>query len=227
MKSKILIAVIGLVVLCFIVINKVNDYVEELNKQIKTKDELIESITKSDSLVDEKTKKYSETITKYINDCNVVINGKEFNFSEFIDIYSKEIQKSNTTRDSLHKYKTLYNQMKKVYGSPYTYRKKNDTTYKLTRNLTKADTAIAYLSTKEFLYETVQKYTDTAYAYKSILDAIEKRTDIKTSFKINNGKIQFELNGFEKIDSALVLLPYYRHRLIKKGATWYTEVDNE
>lgn len=226
MKNKIIISFIALFLFSFFVFNEVNNYIKDLEQKIKTKDERIENLIINDSIINNKTKEYSQVITKYIRDCKVVIDDKEYDYSEFIDMYVEEIEKGYKLRDSLHKYKTLYNVLKKEYGNPYTYKTKQNK-YQLIRNLTKTDTALAYLEVKDDFIDKINNCSDSLAVYKIILENIEKKLDISANYKIKNNNVEIDLKGVEKIDSALILLPYYRHRLYIKDNVWTIEVDEE
>jgi hypothetical protein len=226
MKNKIIISFIGLVILALFVFEEVNNYIEELSNTIRIKNERIESLIKNDSIINEKTKEYSQVITKYIRDCNVIVDDKEYSYSEFIDMYILEIEKGNKIKDSLHKYKTLYNVLKKEYGNPYSYKAKQNK-YQLTRNLTKTDTALAYFKLKDNFIKKINNCNDSLQVYKIMLESIERQLNIDANYKIENNNVKLDLRGIEKIDSALILLPYYRHRLSQKNNTWTIEVDGE
>lgn len=214
MKIRILISLIVLILFGFFVFQEVNDYINELNNQITIKDERIESLIQSDSIVYEKTKKYSETITKYVNDCNVTIGQTEYSLSEFIDLYIKQINEKIKIKDSLYKLNVLYKASIERYGKPYSFNRKNDSVIELVPHIT--DIEQNFKDAKESLG-----------LCKNLVEYIEERFDLKSKYTINNNTISYYYNGVERIGSALVLLPYYRHTLSLEGNTWSIQVDDQ
>lgn len=202
-------------------------YINDLKGQVTLKDERIEALKFSDSSVAEATKEYSNTITKYIKDCNVDVDGKTFTFDEFIDLYISEVENSNKIKDSLRKLSFLNKGYIKKYGPSLSLKKKNDSTIIIVNSPTRADTALAYLQELKSIENESTRIKDSLQVYRSMVHFLEKKFEIHSYYDMNNKSIKFGFNGLEKIDSALFLLPYYRHRLTIDSTTVTVEVDQE
>lgn len=226
MKNRIILILLILIVLGIIVFFVTQRHINYLSSQISIKDERIEAMKDGDSTLAEATKEYSNTITKYINDCTVLVDDKSYNLNQFIDLFVSEAQQKEELKDSLFKLKFLYDATVKKYGNSV-YIKETDSTIRVVNKLTKTDTALAYLNDYNKIKSNLNSASDSLSAYKYMIEYLEDRLDIKAKYKLIGNKYDFNYSGLKTIDSALILLPYYRHRLKIEGKTITVEVDNE
>jgi hypothetical protein len=77
----------------------------KLLRAIGQRDSLIASIQQKDQLYDSTTKAYSEVITRYISDCNILVDGKKVSNKQLINLFNQLINENDTLRDSLIYYK--------------------------------------------------------------------------------------------------------------------------
>lgn len=214
MKSRIILAITALLILGYFVFTDVNNYIEDLNNQIEVSNERIEALINSDSIVNEKTKEYSKTITKYVNDCSVSIGEKSYSLSDFIELYVEQIDEKTKLKDSLFKLNALYKASIKLYGEPYSLRRKNDTIMELIPQTTEIE-------------KKLQNTSDSLTIYRTLVEYVEDRFDLKSKYNIREKNISYYYEGVEKLDSALLLLPYYKNKISSEGNTWKVKVDNE
>ena len=74
-------------------------------------------------------------------------------------------------------------------------------------------------------HKLISRFRDSIDNLVWKLDVIKKNYGINYQIKrISPNKLSLE-KEIGMVDSAIVLLPYYRHTLTKKGDTWYIETD--
>src|SRR5690606_1108349 len=140
-------------------------------------------IKNGDSALAEATKEYSNTITKYINDCNVMVDDKTYSLNQFIDLFVSEAQQKENFKDSLFKLKFLFDATVKKYGNSVSLTE-TDSTIRLVNKPTKTDTALAYLKNYNKISTKLNTTSDSLYAYKYMVNYLENRLNIKTSYKL-------------------------------------------
>lgn len=124
----------------------------DLQVQIDQREKLLKDSKGRDSVYASKTKEYSEVITKYIEDCNIVYAGKKLNTSEVIKLWTNDIKE----KESLNRQIDLLNRR---------------------------------------------------------LDLIKRQYGINYHLSYSDGKYSFSDSSDKKVDSGLILLPYYRDKL--------------
>lgn len=225
-KSIILILTIATIV-GIIIILILSNYVKELENQVAKKSELIEQSEKSDSLLIEKTKEYADQINEYVQDCNFYIDGKKVSQQEVIRIANKTLDENLKLRDSIQKLKFVIQTTKKNYGISYKVEKNGDTLY-ASRNATKIDTALAYLPQIKIQQKRIIQLSDSLEIYKWQAELVKENYGISYKIKREGNTLTSTRNSSTKLDSALVLYKYYKHRLSKdKNGDWIIETDKE
>lgn len=170
MKNKVLLLIFFLIILIlFIVLVIVIGNNHKLIAQIALKDRTFSDVRKRDSIYREETKKYSDIITKYVNNCEFTIDGKNISTEKLIETFNETFSRNIELKDSLlifmklyltklqeseyfsTKYKAykdssflymnLFKLSKRDYGINYEV-KKIDDGYNLRRTFTKTDSAL-------------------------------------------------------------------------------------
>jgi hypothetical protein len=77
------------------------EYSENLEKEIAQRDTTIMQLSRNDSIYSTKTKEYSEVITKYIENCNFYIDGKQISTNDLIKLTNQLIEEKDKLEDSL------------------------------------------------------------------------------------------------------------------------------
>jgi hypothetical protein len=117
---------------------------QDLQSQIKKRDQLIKEVRYSDSLFSLQNKKNAEIITKYISECNIVIDGKQLSTEELITYIRKLYTENYNLQlelDSTRTYKSIYELIERRYGIRYILRKEGNSSF-LTIPKSKVDTAL-------------------------------------------------------------------------------------
>lgn len=228
MKNKSIILVLTIATIVGIIIILIlSNYVNELENQVAKKSELIEQSKKSDSLLIQKTKEYADQINKYVQDCNFYIDGKKVSQQEVIRFANKAFDENSKLRDSIQKLKFAIQTAKKNYGISYKVERNGDTLY-ATRNATKVDTALAYLPQVKTQQKKIIQLSDSLEIYKWHAELVRKNYGISYKIKREGTTLTSTRNSNTKLDSALVLFKYYKHRLSKdKNGDWIIETDKE
>jgi hypothetical protein len=228
MKNKSIILILTIATIVEIIIILIlSNYVNELENQVAKKSELIEQSEKSDSLLIQKTKEYADQINEYVQDCNFYINGKKVSQQEVIRLANKTLDENSKLIDSIQKLKFVIQTAKKNYGISYKVEQNGDTLY-ATRNATKIDTALAYLPQVKLQQKRIIQLSDSLEIYKWQAELVEKNYGISYKIKREGTTLTSTRNSSTKLDSALVLYKYYKHRLSKdKNGDWIIETDKE
>jgi hypothetical protein len=96
------ITVIGLIFTSYLYDNNI-----ELQNAVGQRDTLIASMQRGDSLYKSSVKGYSEIITKYVSDCNFVIDGKKVSTQDLVKLINDILNQNQSLIDSLIYYKRL------------------------------------------------------------------------------------------------------------------------
>lgn len=149
---------------CFI-IYFINNYNDELQKQLDAKDVLLNDVKARDSVFTKNNKEYSEVITKYVNNCNFTLNNKDISTAELVKMANKALTQVELLNDSLIReknisksyynqlvlindsfgiYKTIINKAKSDYGIHYNIISNNKNNY-IIKEFSKADSGLLLL----------------------------------------------------------------------------------
>lgn len=167
-------------------------YSEELNEQISKRDTLIRT---------ERIDHISHDTIKIHHYTSYSIDGQEISFEDLFDMLLKMEKERNTYRDSCNYYKNYYSISQKHHNVDFKEERHGDTviySYNMapSQDMVKIDSTINSLATT-----------------KAIFDRVCKRYDISViNQEVRNGVLYFDIQA-QKLDSALMLLPYYRHKL--------------
>lgn len=170
------------------------DYSSKLEGQVAERDTLIQTVRDHEILHD------SVYITEQTRDV-YKIGDKEITFEDLFDMVRKLQDEKNLYRDSCNYYKNFYQMSQKYHMDEFKEERRGDTiiySYKTApkHDMVKIDSTINSLSTT-----------------KAIFNRVCQRYDISVSnIKEQNGTLYFDIQA-QKLDSALMLLPYYRHKL--------------
>lgn len=170
------------------------DYSSKLEGQVAERDTLIQTVRDHEILHD------SIFITEHTREV-YKIGDKEITFDDLFDMVRKLQEEKNTYRDSCNYYKKFYQMSQKYHTDDFKEERRGDTiiySYKTApkHDMVKIDSTINSLSTT-----------------KAIFNRVCQRYDISvTNIKELNGTLYFDIQA-QKLDSALMLLPYYRHKL--------------
>lgn len=193
-NNKITIYMLLLLVCSFAINLFLFDYSSKLENQVAERDTLIQTVRDHEILHD------SVYITEQARDV-YKIGDKEITFEDLFDMVRKLQEEKNTYRDSCNYYKNFYQMSQKYHTDEFKEERRGDTiiySYKTApkHDMVKIDSTINSLSTT-----------------KAIFNRVCQRYDISVSnIKEQNGTLYFDIQA-QKLDSALMLLPYYRHKL--------------
>jgi len=81
--------------------------IEELKQAVKERDSTIQEMSNLDSVYYSKTKKYSEIITKYVDNCNFFIGDKKISTSDLMKMTNELLEENQTLKDTLYYLKQL------------------------------------------------------------------------------------------------------------------------
>jgi uncharacterized glyoxalase superfamily protein PhnB len=166
----------------------------ELTSQINRRDKLLVDSKHTDSLFAKETKRYSDTITKYISDCQFEIEGKTINQADLVKFVNVTLRENTAFQDSIYTLKRTVTMLKDVIDK---YNK----------------LSTACITEKN-------KLQDTAHVYSSMYKIIRDRYGIEYKIESNGKEVIYINEGFSKADSGLVLLPYFRQTLKREGNVW-------
>ncbi|HET8886950.1 MAG TPA: hypothetical protein VFM70_11425 [Salinimicrobium sp.] len=228
MRNKILIFILTVATIVMLIIIWIsNNYVNELEHQLETKSNIIERSGKSDSLLVEKTKEYANKIEEYVENCNFYVDGKEISQQEVIRMVNTAMEENSKLKDSIQKLKFIIKATKNNYGISINVERSGDTLF-ARRNPTKIDTALAYLPKVKEQQKRLQQVLDSLEIYKWQAELTQNNFGISYKIKKEGSTLTSTRSQNAKIDSALVLLKYYRHRLLKdENGDWVIETDRE
>lgn len=158
------------------------EYLEQVNER----DALIKSSQIRDSISKVSLQRNADVITKYVNDCNLEINGKKITLDEFVKILNDAYSTNNTLEDSLLRQRVVNSNLNSQLRTL-------DLKFKIEE--------MKYLLLKDSL----------DYSYK-IIDNFKSKYGIDYNIKIED---KYKIFQFKRssVDSAMILLPYFRDRL--------------
>lgn len=228
MKNKsiiFLLTTISIVSIILLII--LGNYIFELEYQLNKKDAFIEKSVKSDSILDEKTKEYADKITEYVENCNFYIDGKKISQKEVLRITNNALNDNTKYRDTISRLRFIIKNAKEDYGISYKVTRKGDTLYS-SKKLTKTDSALAYYPKLKELEDKYYQTRDSLEKYKWQSELVKNDYGITYEIKKERGTLKSYRKSNAKIDSAMVLLKYFRHRLSKdENGDWEIETDAE
>jgi tetratricopeptide (TPR) repeat protein len=210
-----------LLIMVFISVGISIFYNIELQEQVDKRDLIIEQLTQRDSILNKIMEIEYDSITKSITYSYIERNGKIMKYNEL----ANELDKSNNDYyHVLNKHENLlseniqnienYKQLIKDYNILLNNHKDFQKKY---NNLVND-----YNKKMELTKESTNIYNQTIDSlsnYKLIVDLIHSRYFI--DYRITNeGKYRKIRIQSEKLDSALILLPYFRDRIKKEKDVW-------
>jgi len=194
---------------CMGVLYTFYDYNKNLESQIIARDKTIKEIRKTDSLLIEKTKEYAKQIEKFNSQPSYILEGKEITTKEIVELLNDSYEKISFLEQENYnlKYKDSINRI-------------NSKSANYNINLLK--------KSRKNTIEIAQKYVDSTYITLSKLKYIKERYGIDLKHKIIDSTRTLKIiNPMLKVDSALILFPYYKNRLSFKEGKWNIEIDPE
>ncbi len=191
-NNKMTIYMLFLLVCSFAINLFLFDYSSKLEDQVAERDTLIQTVQVHKILHD----------SIYIHTRDIYrIGDKEISFEDLIDVVRKLQEEKNLYHDSCNYYKKYYQLSQKYHKDEFKEVRRGDTivySYKTEpkHDMVKVDSTINSLLTT-----------------KAIFNSVCQQYDINVvNIKENNGTLYFDIQA-QKLDSALMLLPYYRHKL--------------
>ena len=185
------------------------NYNSDLESQVAKKDEIIENFETTDSLNQSLLKEYASKIDNYVDNCTFNINGKEITAQEVVRIVNKEFRNNQLYRDSLDYYKKRTKTLDDLYKAEYNKQ----------LNLNSE-------SYKSQYQRLIDEHIDSLNIYRFMVKLAKKHYGLEFKVKKEKNTLSAEWGG-KMIDSAIVLFPYYKHRLSKDGDEWTIETDKE
>lgn len=175
-------------------------YNVELNEIVTDKDKILGDLLLNDSIHNLSEKKYSENILKYVKECSFIVNGKTISSQELVNI----VQKLYNERDNLNYEKAIKSDSLKHY----IHRQKFDE------------------ELKDDCLKIVRRRTDSLQLYMGMLEVIEKKYKIGVRARIEGSNMVFS-TPINKIDSALAVYKYYKHKLKVDKNVFTVEIDSD
>lgn len=186
-KGIVLGVVLGIVLAAGTLGYQMQDTNAELKNQIAQRDNLIKRIQASDSLSCQFSGRYDSVVTKYItNDCSLLIDGKQISLDKFIDIYASQVEQRAIAEIKLE---AVQNQMGEIGQTLGELRKA--------------------IRTQDLRFAVAQ---DSLAYYKSLVRSVKKYYGVKFNTRVD-GNYRITNLETKQIDSAMVLLQLYRHRM--------------
>ncbi len=191
-KNKNIIIFIALTVALTGVLFSVETYLNnvELKKQINSRDSTISKLIASNSLYNSSRKMYSDTITKYIENCEFYIGDKKLSTEELLKLVNEYIDQNTT--------------MKKAATQIYDIDNKKDSLHNLSKSLIRQQVSI--------YEEQYNLYYDSTFIVSSILNLIKRDYGISYTVTKKGRTVIFQQNR-SKADSAIILFPYFKKNL--------------
>jgi hypothetical protein len=175
-------------------------YNVELNKIITNKDKILGDLLLKDSIHNLSEKKYSENIQKYVEECSFIVDGKTISSQELVNI----VQKLYNERDNLNYEKAIKSDSLKQYI-----------------HLQKFDEKL-----KDDCLKIVRRRTDSLQLYMAMFEVIEKKYKTGVRARIEGSNMVFS-TPINKIDSALAVYKYYKHKLKVDKNAFTVEIDSD
>lgn len=244
-------------------------YNRELKSQVSQRDKLLKEGQDSDSAMQAASQQYADTISKYVDDCALIINGKRYGTDDLIKLLNRYFAEKEALQEKIDSLINDYNRVavhsNDMADSFRVYKR----IAQIAEKRFNASFSVGKLDSGGFVVKTESKYPnggyDTAFANKSILELIKDNFNIvyQVTAKTNNqttdykftllsgppvdstkylqdilrmankaysfnykisddGKVTHYSVESPVLDSALVLLPFFRHMLTmdKDGKTW-------
>ncbi len=178
--ARIILVILSVAVTIFFMISMIN-YSRALEGEVAARDSLINLMQKEDSTTLSSTKKYSQIITKYIEDCNILIDGKKVSTPDLVKLLNKQMEENQLLSDSLSYYKNLM-QAERVRKHHY--------------------------------YSSMNSIDDSLFISKKIIQLVKQ--DYGISYEVTRAGNKFSIvRNPSTADSAVILFPYYKHKLKK------------
>lgn len=196
-----------LLIICLGVLFTFYDYNQKLESQILARDKTIDEINKTDSLLVERTKEYVKQIKKFNSQPSYILNGKKITTSEIVDLLNDSYIKNSKLEHENHylKYKDSISSINS---------KISNYNINLLQNAHKKNNDLA------------QEYADSASINNAKLNYIKRHYGIYIKHKVIDSIKTIVYNDkMMKVDSALMLYPYYKNRLSFKNGEWNVEID--
>lgn len=197
MKNNIIIALLFVLLICTSAISVVLfDFNSDLQKQINSRDKLIENASHRDSIFITQTKNYTDTITKYLSDCSFKIDGKSVSTDELLDYINSLENETVLLRDTLN--------------------------YRINNLINCNKTLQFYKRMYDTCFSEVKLLRDSVHINAKIIDIVKRDYGIIYEVQKTENKIYYNRNVFSKADSGLLLLKYFRSRIKRdsNSDTW-------
>ena len=199
----------------------------ELQNQVSKRDEIIERLTKRDSILNQILEIEYDSILNTITYSYRIRDGKVLKYNQISDEmdelqneYNSIINKhTRLQEENIHNIDD-YNSLAIKYNSLF-----DD--YKLIHQSFSTLVANYNINTNSF-QNLNKKYNisqDSLSIYKAIVDLTHKVYAIDYNIQIDGNNRKISVTA-EKLDSALVLLPYFRDRLKKEKNVWKISLKN-
>ena len=193
----------------------------KLQEQVDKRDIIIEQLTQRDSILNQIMEFQYDSISKTISYTYRIKDGKVLKYNElsneldkFLDDYSQFLKKNIKIVDENNQNIEDYNSLIKEFSSLY-----ND--YKDLQK--KYNNLISYYNKNIVMTRSDLNnhnlVLDSLSNYKAIVDLIHSNYFIDYKI-VDDGKYRKISIKSEKLDSALILLPYFRDRLKKEKNVW-------
>lgn len=170
--------------------------------QVNYSDELSDQIAQRDTLIrTERVDHYLHDTIQIHHSTSYSIDGKVVSFEDLFDMLLKLEEEKNLYRDSCNYYKHFFTMSQKFHNDEFKAERHGDSikySFKTapTIDISRIDSTLKSLSLTESLYKSICKKYDIQV----------------TNLQDHNGTLSFEIHA-DKLDSALMLLPYYGHKL--------------
>lgn len=159
----------------------------DLKNEVAKRDSIIGALIQHDSIFNARNKNYSDVITKYVNNCKFIVDGKEIPQSEFISLFNHYIDEyekcrelaqkgisaaqevdsvnrsivklTNKYADSLFVTNSMLNLIKRDYGITYKIRRDSNMVI-FTKNPSTVDSALGFYPREKSKRDIVKKYLE-------------------------------------------------------------------
>ena len=187
------------------------DQNQQLKDEIFERNSLLQETRKRDSALNVTTKKYSDTINKYVNNCEVTIDGKKIPLDGLLTILNNSYNDNNKLTDTVIFLKTLLNsQLKSLnsYKSELNSLSDSLEIYKTIWTLAQQRYDLGYLVSKNNKVTTYRIFpngVDSEFINKRIVELVKRDYGIIYDVEANKtlGTYYFKRNS-SVADSALM-----------------------
>jgi hypothetical protein len=221
-KKKISIVTLLLTMIITIILLGISVFYNiKLQDQIAKRDNIIQELTQHDSILKQIMEIKYDSITHTISYSYRIREGKILKYNqisdeldksqkEYTDILNKNQKLLNENNQSIDDYNLLVNQYKSMLDNyQITNKKYSDLVQNYNFNI----------ETSKKLNVKFNSTHDSLSIYKAIVSLINKNYSINYKIQIDGEFRKISISS-EKLDSALVLLPYFRDRLTKDKDVW-------